>query len=83
MILHDLHIDPYEKASAFNHMPAAERKLLAHRREIKKLEAATQERGTTLIPLAIYFKDGRAKVELAVARGKQHFDKRTRSRKRK
>ena len=76
LILHDLHIDPYEKASVANHVPAAERKLLAHRREIKKLEAATQERGTTLIPLAIYFKDGRAKVELAVARGKQHFDKR-------
>src|SRR5947209_1072261 len=70
LILHDAHIDPYEKAVGFGHIPKTERKLLAHRREIKKLEDATRERGTTLIPLAIYFKNGRAKVEIAVARGK-------------
>ena len=77
LVLHGCHIDPYEKASeAFNHLPLRERKLLAHRREIKKLEDATRERGTTLIPLAIYFKGGRAKVEIGVAKGKQHHDKR-------
>jgi SsrA-binding protein len=77
LVLHGCHIDPYEKASeAANHLPLRERKLLAHRREIKKLEAATRERGTTLVPLAIYFKDGRAKVEIGVAKGKQHHDKR-------
>ena len=76
LFLHNLHIDPYEKASIVNHEPLRPRKLLAHRREIKKLEAATRERGTTLIPLALYFKGSRAKVELGVAKGKQHHDKR-------
>ena len=71
------HIDPYTKAAlAYNHEPRRRRKLLAHRREIKKLSSATSERGVTLIPLAIYFKDGRAKVEIGVARGKQRHDKR-------
>src|ERR1700733_4834697 len=75
--LYGLHIDPYKQAAAmFNHQPVRSRKLLAHRREIRKLEDATRERGTTLIPLAIYFKGGRAKVEIAVARGKQVHDKR-------
>ena len=69
--------DPYEKATlAWNHDPKRERKLLAHRREIRKLEEATKPKGVTLIPLAIYFKDGRAKVELGVAKGKQQYDKR-------
>lgn len=76
LILHGCHIDPYEQAAGLGHEPVRPRKLLAHRREIHKLEAATQQRGTTLIPLAIYFKDGRAKVEIGVARGKQHHDKR-------
>jgi len=76
LILHGAHIDPYDKAGISNHNPLRERKLLAHRREIKKLADATRERGTTLIPLAIYFKNGRAKVEIGVARGKQHHDKR-------
>ena len=75
LILHGCHIDPYDKA-ALNHEPLRPRKLLAHRREIHKLEDATCERGTTLIPLAIYFKGGRAKIEIGVARGKQHHDKR-------
>jgi SsrA-binding protein len=75
--IYGLHIDPYMKAAAqFQHPPTRSRKLLAHRREIKKLEAATREKGTTLVPLAIYFKEGRAKVEIAVAKGKQHHDKR-------
>lgn len=77
LILHGCHIDPYEKATiAWNHDPRRERKLLIHKRELRKLEGEMRERGTTLIPLAIYFKDGRAKLELGVARGKQHHDKR-------
>ena len=76
--LYGLHIDPYRKASSvFNHDPTRSRKLLVHRREIKRLENETREKGTTLIPLAIYFnEDGTAKVELAVGRGKQQHDKR-------
>ena len=71
------HIDPYEKAAlVYNHEIRRDRKLLVHKRELKKLASATDDRGTTLIPLAIYFKDGRAKVELGVARGKQQHDKR-------
>jgi SsrA-binding protein len=77
LILYDAHIDPYTKAAiVYNHEPKRPRRLLAHKREIKKLDDATQIKGTTLIPLAIYFKDGRAKVEIGVARGKQHHDKR-------
>lgn len=77
LVLHGAHIDPYEKAAiVYNHEPKRDRKLLAHRREIKRLAGETAEKGTTLIPLAIYFKDGRAKVELGVARGKQQYDKR-------
>ena len=77
LILHQCHIDPYEKAAiVYNHVPARERKLLVHRREMRKLEDATKVKGTTLIPLAIYFKDGFAKLELGVAKGKQQHDKR-------
>jgi SsrA-binding protein len=77
LILHNCHIDPYEKAaSIYNHEPLRDRKLLVHKRELHKIEGETALRGTTLIPLSIYFKDGRAKLELGVARGKQHFDKR-------
>ncbi len=76
LILHGCHIDPYSKASKYNHEPLRERKLLAHKREIKKLVQETRERGVTLIPLAIYFKGGRAKVEIGVAKAKQQHDKR-------
>lgn len=76
LILHQAHIDPYAPATKFNHDPLRERKLLAHKREIRKLEQATQQKGVTLIPLAMYFKDGRVKVEIGVARGKQQHDKR-------
>ena len=76
LFLHGCHIDPYEKANIANHEPLRPRKLLVHKRELKKLADETRDRGTTLIPLAIYFKDGRAKLELGVARGKQHHDKR-------
>jgi SsrA-binding protein len=77
LILHNCHIDPYARAAiVYNHDPRRERKLLVHKRELKKLANETDVKGTTLIPLSIYFKDGRAKLELGVAKGKQHFDKR-------
>jgi SsrA-binding protein len=77
LVLYQCHIDPYEKAASVNnHEPTRERKLLVHKRELKRLVDATKVRGTTLIPLAIYFKDGRAKVEIGVGRGKQQHDKR-------
>ncbi len=77
LVLHNCHIDPYSKAAiVYNHEPRRDRKLLAHRREIHKLKVESEQRGVTLIPLAIYFKDGRAKVELGVAKGKQQHDKR-------
>jgi SsrA-binding protein len=75
LILHNAHIDPYTVGNA-HHEPLRERKLLLHKRELRRLEAETKVKGTTLVPLAIYFKDGRAKVEIGVARGKQQFDKR-------
>ena len=75
LILHGCHIDPYEKAF-IGHEPLRERKLLVHKRELRRLEEETAKRGTTLIPLAIYFKNGRAKLELGVAHGKQQHDKR-------
>ncbi len=77
LILHGAHIDPYEKAAiVYNHEPKRDRKLLAHRREIKRLAAETADKATTLIPLAFYFKGGRVKVEIGVARGKKQHDKR-------
>jgi SsrA-binding protein len=77
LILHGCHIDPYEKAASVNnHEPLRDRKLLVHKREIKKLAEELTERGVTLIPLSIYFKDGRAKLELGVGRGKRQHDKR-------
>jgi SsrA-binding protein len=75
LILHGCHIDPYEKAH-LGHEPLRERKLLVHKRELFKLAEETENKGTTLIPLAIYFKNGLAKLELGVARGKQQYDKR-------
>jgi SsrA-binding protein len=78
LVLHKMHIDPYEKATlAWNHDPKRSRKLLVHKREIHKLEAAlSSHKGTTLIPLAVYWKNGIAKLELGVAKGKQQHDKR-------
>src|SRR3954449_864722 len=71
-----LHIPPYEQASTVPHDPDRERKLLLHRREIERLAAQVAEKGLTLVPTRLYFKDGRAKVELALARGKEGRDKR-------
>jgi SsrA-binding protein len=74
--LHNVHIPEYTQGTWTNHEPRRTRKLLMHRREIDKLAAETAERGLTLVPLSLYFKDGKAKVELAVARGKRTYDKR-------
>jgi SsrA-binding protein len=76
LILHKAQIEPYAKAAGITHEPKRPRALLVHRRELIRLESETKEKGTTLVPIAMYFKDGRIKVELGVARGKQSHDKR-------
>jgi SsrA-binding protein len=73
--LHGMHVLPYSFSSQ-ELDPVRKRKLLLHHREIDELARRTQERGLTLVPLRVYFKDGRAKVELALARGKRSYDKR-------
>jgi SsrA-binding protein len=70
------HIGAYEQAGRANAPPLRDRKLLLHRREISRLEGRVTERGLTLVPLRLYFLNGRAKVELALARGKRRYDKR-------
>lgn len=74
--LHSLHISPYEQANRFNEDPLRPRKLLLHRLEILRLVGKVEEKGLTLIPLAIYFRGGYAKVTLALARGRRTYDKR-------
>jgi SsrA-binding protein len=74
--LHNVHIPPYGPASRENHDPERPRKLLAHKREIDRLTGKIQERGLTIVPTRIYFNGPRAKVEIALARGKDRFDKR-------
>jgi len=74
--LRNVHIPEYDQGSWTNHEPRRSRKLLLHRDEIARLIGKTQEKGLTLIPLSLYFKDGYAKVELALARGKKVHDKR-------
>ncbi len=74
--LRNAHIPPYEPASEQNHEPERPRKLLLHRREIERLIGQTQKKGYTLVPLRIYFKGPRAKLELALARGKEQRDRR-------
>ena len=74
--LYGVHISPYEKGNIFNKDPRRVRKLLVHRREILKLHMATQKDGLTLVPLSLYFKNSRVKVELGVCRGKKLYDKR-------
>jgi SsrA-binding protein len=74
--LENVHIPPYKPAARDNHEPERPRKLLAHRREIDRLLAQAKERGFTIVPTRIYFKEGRAKVEIALGRGKDRFDKR-------
>jgi SsrA-binding protein len=74
--LHNVHIPPYGPAARENHDPERSRKLLMHKREIERLIGKTRERGLTLVPTRLYFRDGRAKVEIALARGKDVGDKR-------
>jgi SsrA-binding protein len=77
VFLHHCHISPYSHGNIMNHDPIRPRKLLLHRKEINKLIGKTQQKGLTLIPLRIYFsKQGRAKVELALAKGKKQYDRR-------
>ena len=74
--LENLHIPEYTQGTWTNHEPRRRRKLLLHRQEIEKLVGKTKESGLTLVPLSLYFKDGKAKVEIALARGKRSYDKR-------
>ena len=74
--LHNLHISPYEQANRANEEPDRVRKLLVHREEIRRLVSKTEEKGLTLIPLEVYFRSGKAKVLLGVARGRRLYDKR-------
>jgi SsrA-binding protein len=74
--LQNVHIPEYTEGTWTNHEPRRERKLLMHKHEILRLIGKTRETGFTLVPLALYFKDGRAKVEIALARGKRTYDKR-------
>jgi SsrA-binding protein len=74
--LEGVHIPEYTQGSWTNHEPRRSRKLLLHRGEIAKLIGKTKESGLTLVPLSLYFKDGKAKVEIALARGKRAYDKR-------
>ncbi|MGA8208600.1 MAG: SsrA-binding protein SmpB [Nocardioidaceae bacterium] len=74
--LHGVHIPIYTEGTWTNHEPRRVRKLLLNRHEIDKIEGRVNERGLTLVPLSLYFKDGRAKVEIALAKGKKTYDKR-------
>jgi SsrA-binding protein len=76
MWLHGVHIPEYSQGTWTNHEPRRPRKVLLHRREIDRLARQTAERGLTIVPLSLYFKDGKVKVELALARGKRTYDKR-------
>lgn len=76
VILYNMHVSPYDPASQFNHDPLRPRRLLLHRHEILKLRGRVMERGYTLVPLRLYFRQGLAKIELAVAKGKKFYDKR-------
>jgi SsrA-binding protein len=76
VFLEGMNITPYEQGNRYNHDPVRSRKLLLHRREIEKLIGAVEQKGLTLVPLELYFKDGRAKVALALGRGKKLHDKR-------
>ncbi len=74
--LRNVHIPEYTQGTWTNHMPRRTRKLLLHRREIERLIGKTKESGLSLVPLSMYFKDGKVKVEIALARGKKAYDKR-------
>jgi SsrA-binding protein len=70
------HVSPYEQANRFNHDPLRPRRLLLHKKEIRQLWDSVRQKGMTIVPTRVYLKDGRAKVEIALARGKKSYDKR-------
>ena len=76
VFVYGMHISPYEKGNIFNKDPLRVKKLLLHKMEINKLTGKVAEKGCTLVPLQVYFKDGRAKMEIGLARGKKLYDKR-------
>lgn len=76
MFIYGMHISPYEKGNIFNKDPLRIKKLLLHKSEINKLLGKTKEKGFTIVPLQVYFKEGRAKVEIGLCRGKKLYDKR-------
>ncbi|MDD2422352.1 MAG: SsrA-binding protein SmpB [Heliobacteriaceae bacterium] len=76
VLLYNMHISPFEQGNRYNHDPRRTRQLLLHNSEIRRLQAAVQQQGFTLVPLRVYLVRGRAKLELAVARGKRLYDRR-------
>ena len=76
VFVYGMHVSPYEKGNIFNKDPLRVKKLLMHKYEINKLAGKVAEKGYTLVPLQVYFKDGKAKVEIGLARGKKLYDKR-------
>ena len=79
LFLHGMHISPYEKGNIFNKDPVRVRRLLMHKREIRKLHALVKQDGYTLVPLSVYFKDSRVKLEVGLCKGKKNYDKRAAS----
>lgn len=76
VFVYGMHISPYEKGNIFNKDPLRVKKLLLHRQQIRKLIGNSSEKGYTIVPLQVYFKDGRAKIEIGLAKGKKLYDKR-------
>ncbi|MBP3206093.1 MAG: SsrA-binding protein SmpB [Lachnospiraceae bacterium] len=76
VFVYGMHVSPYEKGNLFNKDPLRVKKLLMHRQEINRLEGRIKEKGYTLVPLQVYFKNGKVKVEIGLARGKKLYDKR-------
>ena len=76
VFIYGMHVSPYEKGNIFNKDPLRVRKLLLHRQQIRKLIGSIAEKGYTIVPLTVYFKDGRAKMEIGLAKGKKLYDKR-------
>ena len=76
LFVHGMHISPYEKGNIFNKDPVRPRRLLMHKREIRKLHALVKQDGYTLVPLSVYFKDSRVKLEVGLCKGKKNYDKR-------
>ena len=76
LYVYNMHISPYEKGNIFNHDPDRPKRLLMHKREIRKLHALIKQDGYTLVPLSVYFKDSRVKLEVGLCKGKKNYDKR-------